>query len=323
MSKARSLAALGNAYDDGALSNRNLIINGAMQVWQRGAGPFAGNNYTADRWRCGDFNATIAVSQGTFTPASTYPNLFKNFLQYDIQAPATTGDPNLQQRIEDCLTANGQTVTLSFWARCVSGTYEIGAWVANNSGGDGGVTDTKSVTLTTTWTQYSMTFDIPEVTGGTTGSSTYLRLNFLFPMASGTGTIQFTGVQLEVGDTATPFEHRSYGQELALCQRYFQRSVQTVGTTFGYGDGDVAAANCVNTNWLMDNLGFKVTMRAIPTFRNSGGAGTTGTVMRSSTGGNISLTLTCRTDGEVRGFPGGNVNAYESVQFSWDADAEL
>ena len=54
MSKARGLADLGNVYDDGALSNRNLIINGAMQVAQRGTSFTADNVYTLDRWRSGD-----------------------------------------------------------------------------------------------------------------------------------------------------------------------------------------------------------------------------------------------------------------------------
>ena len=105
--------------------------------------------------------------------------------------------------------------------------------------------------------------------------------------------------------------------------RYYQRSLQTVGTSFTYGDSDVATARSVNGNWLMDNINFKAVMRANPSFRNSDNAGTVGKVMRSDNSASITLGLTCRSDGEVRAFPGGSVNAYETVQFSWDADAEL
>ena len=359
MSKARSLAALGNAYDDGALSNRNLIINGAMQVAQRGTS-FSGltaSQYTLDRW-LSDENGTVVF---TVTKEADGPDGFANSLKINVDtanASLAAGDyfflahkfegQNLQSLKKG--TSAALPVTLSFWVKSnVTGTYILEFDDNDNSRN---INKSYTVYSSGTWEYKTITFEGDTVAGFDDDASFSARLFWWLDAGSNFrgGTLatswgstnnvdrvegnvtfadtvnnywQITGVQLEVGDTATPFEHRSYGQELALCQRYYQRSVQTVGTTFGYGDGDVAAANCVNTNWLMDNLGFKVTMRAIPTFRNSGGAGTTGTVMRSSTGGNISLTLNCRTDGEVRGFPGGNVNAYESVQFSWDADAEL
>lgn len=262
-SKARELANLGNAYSDGALSNRNLIINGAMQVAQRGTS-FTSDGYTLDRWRIGVYagqGGAVTVTQQAFTPSSTYPNLFKNYLQFAISSVPSTDSQNLHQRIEDVLTANGQQVTLSFWAKVTSGTYSLDTAFNNSGGGSGGATASESHSLTTTWTKFTHTVQLSEVTGGSTGSATFLRMDFTFPRTEGAATIQITGVQLEVGDTATPFEHRSYGQELALCQRYYHRITQDGSTTRAYcgiGRGE-------GTGTLVSMFPLPVTMRAIPT----------------------------------------------------------
>ena len=256
-SKARGLADLGNAFNDGALSNRNLIINGAMQVAQRGTS-FTSDGYTLDRWRIGVYSGqggAVTVTQQAFTPSSSYPNLFKNYLQFAISSVPSTDNQNLHQRIEDVLTANGQQVTLSFWAKVTSGTYNLDTVFNNSGGGSGGVTASQTHNLTTTWTKFTHTVQLPEVTSGTTGSSTFLRMDFIFPRTEGVSTIQITGVQLEVGDTATPFEHRSYGQELALCQRYFIQ-----GGTYGVEPSFIFPQNNV-----FASCQFPVAMRAAPT----------------------------------------------------------
>ena len=297
---------------------RNLIINGGFDVWQRASSQTANGYLSADRWQFQGSGGTITASKQSYVIEGSVVN----GCNYGL----TTADNSsrIEQRIEDVHTANGKDVTVSFWIKGNSArTLRLYLIQDFGTSGSSSVLLYKDFTANTEFTKHTFTFSLPSTEGKTVGSGSYVALA-LYNQANETYTQDIALVQAELGKVATPFEHpRNYGEELALCQRYFQRSMRTVGSGFAYGDPETAAANCVNTNWLMDNLGFKTTMRAAPAFRNSGGAGTLGTVMRSATGANISLGLTCRGDGEVRGFPGGNVSTYESVQFSWDADAEL
>ena len=212
MSKARELSQ--RAGVDGALSNRNLIINGAMQVAQRGTSVTAGasNTYTLDRWIAREG----VVSQSTDVPAGKG---FKNSLFYDNGGVRSS--LNFRQVIEDGFTSlDGQDVTISFWIK-TSVTADV--WVDLHD------THTSSTfnCPANTWVHHTYTasnVDTSVFTNYWGGPHAHVDFNF----GSSYPDVYITGVQLEVGDTATPFEHRSYGQELALCQRYYEKS---------YGDG--------------------------------------------------------------------------------------
>jgi hypothetical protein len=242
-SKARGLADLGNAFKDGALSNRNLIINGAMQVAQRGtsAGPDSTNGYlTLDRWYVNSSGGTKTTSQETFASGQTdVPDFPKNYMRLAV----TTGNNNLgvHQRVEDVTVLGSKTVTLSFWAKGTNpaGGSFVSSWIqAFGSGGSAVVeTEAKSgIVLTSTWQKFTITFDVPSVSGKTIGVGSYTWVELLRQPATDTGTAGWTAdiaqVQLEVGDTATPFEHRSYGDELARCLRYYE--VFHPGSQSGY-----------------------------------------------------------------------------------------
>ena len=233
MSKARGLADLGNAYSDGALSNRNLIINGAMQVAQRGTsnGPNTTNGLLAlDRWWVNASGGTKTISQETFAAGQTD---VPDFPKYYMRLETTAGNNNLgvHQRVEDVTVLGGKTVTLSFWAK---GTNPAGgsfasSWIQNfGSGGSASVeTEAKSgIVLTSTWKKFTITFDVPSVSGKTIGTGSFTWVELLRQPESDTGTAGWTAdiaqVQLELGDTATPFEHRSYSDELQRCQRYYR-----------------------------------------------------------------------------------------------------
>jgi hypothetical protein len=268
MSKARGLADLGNAYSDGALSNRNLIINGAMQVAQRGTsnGPNTTNGLLAlDRWWVNASGGTKTISQETFAAGQTD---VPDFPKYYMRLETTAGNNNLgvHQRVEDVTVLGGKTVTLSFWAK---GTNPAGgsfasSWIQNfGSGGSASVeTEAKSgIVLTSTWKKFTITFDVPSVSGKTIGTGSFTWVELLRQPESDTGTAGWTAdiaqVQLEVGDTATPFEHRSYGDELQRCQRYFEK--------FTIGDGyrpNAIAWSTGNTNVAVP---FGVQKRASPT----------------------------------------------------------
>jgi hypothetical protein len=123
---------------------------------------------------------------------------------------------------KDVINAGGQEVTLSYWAKGTSPTNGLSVGLLLVATG-GSATGDQVVTLTSTWTKYTHTFTMPSFSGVTLNASSYLELHF-DQDAGDTGTaaweLNIAQVQLEVGSVATPFEHRSYGEELSLCQRY-------------------------------------------------------------------------------------------------------
>lgn len=282
---------------------RNRIINGGMVLDQRNAGASttaADNVYTLDRWQAGSSASskfTIQQNAGSVTP----PAGFSNYLGCTSSSAYTVGAGetfNVAQQIEGYNvadlawgTANAKTVTLSFWVRSsLTGTF--GGALANSN-----VTRSYpfsyTISAANTWEQKTIT--IAGDTSGTwqTTTSTGIRVW----MSIGTGstlsgtagawagadyrsatgatsvvgvsgaTFYLTGVQLEVGSTATSFDYRPYGTELALCQRYYQKSYDTnsavptantiTGSTGGYKD------RTSDTSFLSTR--FKVEMRATPT----------------------------------------------------------
>ena len=306
MSKARELASLGNAYSDGALSNRNLIINGAMTIDQRNGGSSVTpttSTYTLDRWLAiASLTSKFSVQQnaGSVTP----PNGFSNYLgatSLSAYSVGTTETFALSQRIEgfnaailNWGTAAAKPITVSVWVRSsLTGTF---GGALRNSANDRSYPFTYTISAANTWEYKTIT-----IAGDTTG--TWLTnngsgLEITFGLGSGStrsgtagswagtnytnatgatsivatsgATFYLTGVQLEVGDTATPFEHRSYGQELALCQRYLYRM-----------DAGLALINGGSPNYSdsLFDVYFPVTMRSAPTMLSTGitgyGAGST------------------------------------------------
>jgi hypothetical protein len=257
MTKARGLADLGNAYDDGALSNRNLIINGAMQVAQRGTTKSSTfSNYLVDRFRNNTTMTTYTYSQSTDAPSG-----FSNSSKVEVTTAEVAGasdfmffsqhleGQNLQRLAKG--TASAESVTVSFWVKSnVTGTYILEFDDNDNARN---INKAYTVDVSGTWEYKTITFE-----GDTSGAfdndnelSGLLRWFLDAGTDFTTGTLanswedtinvnravgnvnlgdtsgnywQITGVQLEVGDTATPFEHKSYGEELAKCQRYFFKS---------------------------------------------------------------------------------------------------
>ena len=273
MSKARELASLGNAYSDGSLSNRNLIINGSFIVNQRNADTAvaSGTGWPCDRWNVADNQSGLTQQRngGSYTK----PDGFKNYLRSIVTTATTKGAGDyavIYQPIEayniqqlNWGTSAANKATLSFVSRSnVTGTF--GGAIQNH---DGSMCYpfTYTVTSADTWEEQVVVID-----GATTGTwnhdngrgitvllglgvgSTYSNTagvwttSYTFTATGAvdiTGTLNnylaITGVQLEVGDTATPFEHRSYGQELALCQRYYeQEKVEIWGQMRGGGYTD-------------------------------------------------------------------------------------
>jgi hypothetical protein len=239
-------------------SFKNRIINGAMTIDQRNAGASFNtpsgliNTYSLDRWRIrGDTTGIMTVQQSSVAPTG-----FSNSLSITTQtADAAIGSTAIylvQQLIEgyNCSdlnwgTANAKTVTMSFWVRSsLTGTFG-GSLV--NSAVDRSYAFTYAISVADTWEYKTIT-----IAGDTSGvwqttTDTGIWINFSMgagssrvgtagawganPNFGATGQVavistlnatwQITGVQLEVGSTATSFDYRPYGTELQLCQRYF------------------------------------------------------------------------------------------------------
>jgi hypothetical protein len=240
-----------------AVGFRNRIINGDMRIDQRNAGASVTISaalalYTVDRWiaRSPTGGGTFTVQRSTTSTAN-----FKNSLLCTVTSAATPGASDiyfLQQRIEgfnvaDLMlgTASAQAFTVSFWVRSsVTGTF--GASVGNNI--DQSYPFSFTINSANTFEQKTVT--IPGSTSGTWDTTTGVGLLLSFSLGAGSSvtgtantwgnypfaptgsvnlistsgaTFYITGVQLEAGSVASPFERRDYGRELIMCQRYFQQ----------------------------------------------------------------------------------------------------
>ena len=217
-----------SSVNGGPLSGmRNRIINGNYDVWQRGTSfsLSASVAYTADRW---EFGGTGTVTRQAFSIGQTdVPGEPTYFAEWNI----TSNSQNYEcvQKIEDVRNFAGGKLTVSFYAKRSSGTTNLAPRVVQYFGTGGspsGVVATSlgsAPALTTSWQKFVYTIDVPSIAGKTIGTDNNNSIWISLQISNtATGTIQLAQVQAEPGTVATPFERRSYGQELALCQRYFQ-----------------------------------------------------------------------------------------------------
>jgi hypothetical protein len=252
---------------------RNRIINGNFDFWQRGTS-FTGSEYGADRWFHGHVGTTHTVTRQAFTLGQTEvpgePTYFCRTVV--VTSSGVNNYANIEQNIEDVRTFAGQQVTVSFWAK-VDTTKNISAELAQVFGTGGSPSTivtaigTTKVSIGTSWQKVTVTATIPSISGKTLGTDNNSRLSLLIWFDAGStfnsrtdslgqqsGTFEIAQVQIEPGSVATPFEQRPIGTELALCQRYFNR------TATGPAGSAVTATEC--------HLTFPagVPMRANPTF---------------------------------------------------------
>ena len=276
MSKARELAELGAAYDSGALSNRNFVINGAMMIAQRATSVSSqtGSGYkTVDRIVTNASGSTYNQSQQTVTVGGEtgLPTQFTKFLRHDV----TTSNDNAHfyHKIEGVASVPAGTVTLSFYAKGTTPTGGL-AFNAYQNFGTGGspsgevsITISDTVTLTSTWQRFSINITVPSITGktlGTNGNDTfYFGIGQFANTSTNAYQLDITGLQLEVGTEATPFEHRSFGDEVLRCQRYYNEQYYRFEGVFG-----------ASGNGAPHEVSLPVAMRAGPTL--SSGTNTKG-----------------------------------------------
>jgi len=269
---------------------RNKVLNGAMVIDQRNAGaavtPTADTTYTLDRWNIRNFGDSGRFSVQSTTSSAPLGFTHSAVLTVTTADATNNGAYSFSQRIEGFNSSDlglgsttSKSITISFWVRSsIIGTYCVAlrnqtateSYVAEYSISVADTWEYKTVSLPTvaagTWeitnaTGIILDFVLGSNTGRETTAGAWQSGNFIGTanqtewIATSGATFYITGVQLEAGDTATPFEHRSFGQELALCQRYFWSNPNT----YYYYKGRESDRNRIAT------VPFPVQMRAAPT----------------------------------------------------------
>lgn len=240
---------------------RNKIINGNFDVWQRGTSFSAGNIYTADRWAAGG-----ATGQ-TVNRVADHPTAGSS--GYCLEIANTSGSQWLYQRIESINIRDlvGKTVTASCWVKTVvaGGGAQLMVVRANGVDDWSGSTDIGAsvYTSSTSWTRLTYSFTV------TAAMANGLMLRVITSGgAGGAATVRVAMVQLEVGPAATSFEHRPYGLELVLCQRYYCRfNTSNIDSTFSIGFVG-------STTQMVGLVKFPVNMRITPTSLEQSGVAT-------------------------------------------------
>jgi hypothetical protein len=332
MTQAAQLAQYG--ANNVGLSFKNRIINGDMVIAQRGTS-FTGITNGSKAWPADRFNVLNADTVSVFSAAQVAdaPAGFVN----SIRAQVTTinATPNQETFIEQIIegvncegiaygTASAPPVTLSFWIKAsIAGVYNV--WIYSQSSAKS-IGSSFTVTSANTWQFISLTFvgDTATALASNNGAGIYIRwyldinsggigpLNSSWSssntnrMVSGSvrlastlnATYQLTGVQFELGSTATSFDNRPYTTELALCQRYFCKTynmdiVPGAGSNAGYPGSLRTAIQTTNSYTGLGPWSFPVYMRATP-----------------------SMTVYNPQNGAVGGFVGDGTNYSSAVPFN-------
>ena len=275
-------------YASTGIGFRNRIINGDMRIDQRNAGAsvtVSTSLYTLDRWNINKNGLNNFTCQRSTAAPAGFSNSMLLTMGTGV-TPTGTDFAYLAQNIEGFNaadlawgTASAQTVTLSFWVRSsVTGTFGVGL---RNTDGTRAYISAYTISAANTWELKTVT--VPGAPSGTwlTDNGVGIRVDFdlgvgptysgaagswlttnTFGLTSGTklaattgATFYITGVQLEAGSVASPFDRRDYGRELIMCQRYFQK--------FG-GSPAFCSANMMSNNTARMWYSFPVIMRASP-----------------------------------------------------------
>ena len=297
------------------LSNRNLIINGAMQVAQRGTSSTSNGYYTVDRFKINDGGTDEATTkeQVAVTSGGAYDSGFRNCLKItngnQTSGAGASDYVQILHRVEAQNMANSgwnytsssSSITLQFWVKSSVAQVFSGSLRTADGTAYQYKFDTPSLSANT-WTKVTKT--IPGNSNLTFDNNNDVGLElYLFPFIGTTyttsnsntetwitgagdtyandmtstwwttndATFEITGVQLEVGSVATDFEHRSFGEELARCQRYYEM----IGFSTGTGvQATVAFGMQYTTNGsFYGDIVYKQTMRAIPTLDSNNSTG--------------------------------------------------
>jgi hypothetical protein len=338
---------------------RNRIINGGMVIDQRNAGASStAAGYSVDRFAIAP-QAAGYITWGQNLGSVTPPNGFVNYLGFSTTTTYSIGAGD-SFRCEHLIegynvadlgwgAANAQPITISFWTRSsLTGTH---AATLQNSARSRSYPFTWTINVANTWEYKTVT--IAGDTSGTwlTTNGIGIRINFnLGCGATGSGTagswsssnfvsatgavsvvgtlnanLYITGVQLEKGSTATSFDYRPFGTELALCQRYFERSYNIGSATGSFTNGFSGfVTSTTSATDITPNLRYAVTKRDTPTVVvYNAVSGASGAAYRTSDAASISVSginYSGTTGVGTFTLASGSINNY---LIHWTASSEL
>jgi hypothetical protein len=352
----QALEVAGNIVVNGTVSSqsttfRNVLINGDMRINQRGisttvASPSnmgtSSTAYAVDRWLCfrGSYASGGTVAQGT-TASTDLPyqnDGLTNFLRIGRSVGDTsTNGINAVNALEtkDSFRLAGRNVTMSFYYR--TGSAFAGNFqpvIATSTGTDqnyssawaGSVVQAPSVlSASTSWAKYSFSAQIPV---NATQVAAYVQYYPSTATAVANDYFDITGVQLEKGTVATPFEVRPFGTELALCQRYYEKSYSmgvAVGTNstpgaFNFYGGSDGSSNMLGT------VKYCVPKRTsiTPSFWTQTGTANQWTYYRNGASGNSGVTVGNQNEFSFQVYAGvGAAYTVAQINGHWEANAEL
>jgi hypothetical protein len=267
---AGNLTVTGDIVPSTPLSHRNMIINGAMTVKQRGDSHSTEGYGSLDRIYLGLSGGSCTVSQEDFTLGQTdLPSRFRHYMRLNC----TTGNNNcgFYHYIEKPSELQGSYV-LSFYVKGTNpngGNFALTVSSEYGTGGSVAVNPYDStLTVTSSWQRFTIPVTFPSLTGKTINDADGRTGLSIRQPAGDTSTnawaLDITGIQLELGSTATPFEHRSYGEELARCQRYYW-DTKLVNNRYLVG-------HQYSTTSVWFGFHFPALMREVPTVIGTGGS---------------------------------------------------
>jgi hypothetical protein len=250
-------------------AGKNVLINGAMDIWQRGTSfPATGPGaviYSADRWTCYAGNTGTISRDSSFAPVG-----FENSLKFT--STINNSGIDFYQLIEtkNVIPLQGKTVTLSAYVAGTNGKTSPGMTAYYSTTTDDMIYLTSGVLMqvaavpaalsSTSFQRMSMTFTVPS-------TAKTIRIGLISNVLNNTEFINWTGVQLEVGSIPTPFSRSSstVGGELDLCQRYYWQT-DSASSYFYSGFS-------YSSTIFFSQIPHPVTMRTPPTFIPTGSAG--------------------------------------------------
>jgi len=341
--------------------NKNAIINGDFNIWQRGTSfaAIANGNYHADRFTYFLLSTAVTtVSRDTDVPTQSESGHKSN---YSMKLDVTTADASIASNDRVAILQNiegynfapfvGKTATLSFWVKAVkTGIYCV---AFTSSTGDRSYVAEYTINSASTWEKKTVTLTF-DYSGGTWDYTNGIGLHISWTIAMGSDfqgvadtwnsaqdwatSNQVNGVdstdnnfwlaqvQLELGSTATDFEYRQYGDELAKCQRYYSKSYDyDVAPGTADTDGSIYSRDSGNTSadfLLAVAVKFPMTMRAQPTMVVYDEAGTSGKVTMPAGSVNATAARIGFTGAYVSGVNGAATGDH-SIGFHYTADSEL
>tara|TARA_R100000458_G_scaffold55781_1_gene60072 strand:+ start:354 stop:1451 length:1098 start_codon:yes stop_codon:yes gene_type:complete len=365
MSKAAELAALiANVNNGSSLGNKNLVINGAMNVAQRGTvtGADDGDYGGPDRFAMRESSAlVVTMSQDSSVPTGQG---FNNSMKLDVttaDSSVASGDyaylgyrfegQDLQSLKKG--TSEAVPVTLSFWIKTtITGTYVIQLYDNDTSGGRH-ISKSYTVSSADTWEKKTITF-AGDTTGaldddnayslqiywwllaGTDFTSGTLATSWAsFTMAnaavgqvnavnSTSNNIYITGVQLEIGEKATEFEHEPFSVTLKKCERYFEKTHEMSGnyltsTSAAISIRDGTASTVVRYYYFSYKTRKRATGPTVTTLDNNAASGK----VRIDSTSNISTEIFGSGETGWCFYPDTSISHYGINSISWSSDSEL